>query len=236
MNKTFFLSCLFAFSTSYAKTLPIEQLKMPKGFKVETFAENVPNARQMALGDQGTVFIGSTQAGKVYALVPTKDSMAKPQLKIIAKYLNQPQGVAFYQGDLYVAEINRIIRYEDIEKRLDHPPSAKLVTDNFPMASGSDRQSQMHAWKTIHIGPNHKLYMAIGAPCNSCLAEDPRIGTLMRMDLDGSHMEIYAKGVRNSVGFAWQPNTNKLWFTDNGRDYMGDETPPDKLNYAPSKG
>ncbi len=234
MNKTLFLSCLLIFSTSYAKTPALKQLKMPEGFKVEIFAENVPNARHMALGDQGTVFIGSTQAGKVYALVPTKERLAKPQLKIIAKNLNQPQGVAFYQGNLYVAEINRIIRYEQIEKRLDHPPPAKLVTDNFPMTS--DQQSLIHAWKTIHIGPDHKLYVAIGAPCNSCLAKDPRIGSLMRMELDGSHMEIYAKGVRNSVGFAWQPKTNKLWFTDNGRDYLGDDIPPDKLNYAPNEG
>ena len=220
-----------------AENLPLNQLKMPSGFHVKIFANNVTDARELALGEMGTVFVGSSEAGKVYAIVTNKNNPKIREVKIIASGLDQPQGVAFYKGDLYVVEVNRIISYPDIENHLDHPPQPRLITDNLPPTKmKGDTNYLPHSWKTIHFGPDNKLYVAIGSPCNSCLSRDPRYGTLVSMNPDGTDMKIYAKGVRNSVGFAWQPETNKLWFTDNGRDLMGDNIPPDKLNYAPIRG
>ena len=134
-----------------------------------------------------------------------------------------PSGVAFREGALYVAEVNRILRYDDIESRLDDPPEPVVVNDELP----SDRH---HGWKFISFGPDDKLYVPIGAPCNVCERDDPRYATIVRMNPDGTDMEIYVSGVRNSVGFDWNPETGELWFTDNGRDLMGNNIPPDELN------
>lgn len=222
---------------AYADNLPLEQIQMPPRFHISVFADGIKNARELALGDNGIVFVGSSAAAKVYAIVPVPNHPIQHQIKIIASGLNQPQGVAFYKGDLYVAEVDRIIRYNHIENLLDNPPPPQLVTNQFPIAAPEgDSFYQRHGWKTIHFGPDNKLYVAVGAPCDSCLSKDLRDGTIMRMNPDGSDMEVYAKGVRNSVGFDWQPITQKLWFTDNGVDTLGDNFPPDKLNYAPVKG
>jgi glucose/arabinose dehydrogenase len=235
MKKYLFLALIFFFPVLVsAKNLPLNQLKLPAGIHIEIYADNVSDARELALGDKGLVFVGSRE-NKVYALVPNAKNTNHPIVKIIASNLNQPQGVAFYHGNLYVAEVDRIISFDNIEQHLDQPPTPRLITQQLP--STKDTFGYLpHSWKTIHFGPDNKLYVAIGSPCNSCLSKDPRYGTIMRMEPDGSHMEIFAKGIRNSVGFAWQPGTNKLWFTDNGRDNMGDNIPPDKLNYAPLKG
>jgi glucose/arabinose dehydrogenase len=229
------LVTLAIFSTAlFAKAdIPLNKLQLPAGFHIEIFADHLKTARDMALGDKGTVFIGS-RTDAVYAVIPSKNSPSGRKVKVLLSGLNQPQGVAFYKGDLYVAEVHRIVRYDNIEQHLDNPPSPHVISENFPPVTSS--AYPFHVWKTIHFGPDGKLYVAIGALCNSCIPNDERAGTIMQMNPDGSDAKIYAKGVRNSVGFDWDPATHQLWFTDNGRDDMGDNTPPDKLNYAPTPG
>jgi glucose/arabinose dehydrogenase len=239
MRKVLFSVLLLVFFYAYSDELAMDKLTMPPGFHVSIFANNVKGAREMALGDKGTIFVGSNAPAKIYAIIPEKtpQGLVYSKVKTIASGLNQPQGVAFYKGDLYVAEVDRIIRYKNIEKDLDNPPPPMMVNNQFPLRKTEpDRYIQIHGWKTIHFGPDHKLYVAIGIPCNVCMREHPLEGSIARMDPDGSNLEIYTKGVRNSVGFDWQPGTNKFWFTDNGRDRLGDDFPPDKLYYAPEKG
>lgn len=202
------------------------------------YAPSLDNVRGLALGDNGTVFVG-TNKNKVYAILPDKSADGLHKVITLASGLNQPNGVAFYKGALYVAEIDRIIKFPDIEAHLNNPPKPELVTKNVPLKlekNATGHYQAKHAWKTIGFSPDGELYMAVGAPCDSCLPPDKSFGTIMRMKPDGSHMEIYANGVRNSVGFAWDPVTDKFWFTDNGRDWMGDNSPPDKLEFAPVKG
>lgn len=207
----------------------LSQIKLPPGFKISVYAENVPGARSMTLGTDGTLFVGTRQEGKVYAVLDRNKDNVADKVFVIAKGLNMPNGVAFLNGALYVAEISRVLRYDNIEKRLDNPPSPVVVNESFP-------DDYMHGWKFIRFGPDGLLYVPVGMPCNVCERKDKRYGTIMRMNPDGSALEIYASGVRNTVGFDWNPLTQELWFTDNGRDWMGDNLPPDKLNYAPHKG
>jgi glucose/arabinose dehydrogenase len=137
--------------------------------------------------------------------------------------------VAFREGALYVAEINRVLRYDGIEARLSDPPKPVVVNDGFP-------RDEHHGWKFIRFGPDGMLYVPVGAPCNVCERDDPRYASILRMRPDGTGLEVFASGVRNTVGFDWNPYTKELWFTDNGRDLMGDDLPPDELNRAPRKG
>ncbi|RDI46091.1 PQQ-dependent sugar dehydrogenase [Aquicella lusitana] len=217
----------FATSFCFAQQLPLHLLQLPEGFTVDIYAM-VPNARSMTLGSKGTLFVG-TMGDKVYAVVPDAKSAQGTRVLTIASDLNTPNGVAFHDGALYVAEIGRVLRFADIENHLNHPPKPTVITDALPT-------NTHHGWRFIDFGPDGKLYIAIGMPCNTCLRKDPRFGTIMRMNPDGSQVEIYAAGIRNSVGFDWDPRTQKLWFTENGRDWMGDNLPPDKLNYAPQPG
>ncbi len=219
--------CLFFSIACYATELPLQDLKLPPGFSISVYAK-VPNAREMALGDNGIVFVGSRRVGDVYALIPNENKTHASEVKVIASGLDMPNGVAYDKGDLYVAEVGKIIKFPKIEKRLDKP-KAKLVTDRLP-------KKYSHGWRYIRFGPDGWLYIGIGAPCNVCVSKDPRFATIMRMRKNGKDMQIYAKGVRNSVGFDWSPVNQKLWFTDNGRDWLGDNLPPDELNYAPKKG
>ena len=198
------------------------KLKVPKGFKLSVFADNLPNARSMTLGDNGVVYIGTGASGVVYAVEDSDHDGLVDKKHIIAKDLYMPNGVAYRDGSLYVAEINRIIRFDHITENLVKPPSPAVVYDKLPL-------NQHHGWKYLRVGPDGKLYSAIGAPCNICKPEPP-YGTLFRIDPDGSHFEIIAEGIRNSVGFDWQPETNALFFNDNGRDYLGDDSPPEELN------
>ncbi len=204
----------------------LDDIKLPDGFSIEVYADAVPNAREMALGDQGTLFVGSRSAGNVYAVVDTDGDGRADVTHVIARKLNFPSGVAFHDGALYVGEIDRVLRYDKIESQLDAPPTPVTVGDPFP----SDRH---HGWKFIDFGPDGKLYVPVGAPCNVCEPGDP-YGTILRMNPDGSAREVFARGVRNSVGFAWHPDTGELWFTDNGRDNLGDDVPPCELNHAPA--
>lgn len=219
--------CFFFFCfavTNCAQALPIELLKLPPGYKIEVYAEGVSGARQLAVGDKGTVFVGSRRES-VFAIVK---NLGQTRIFTIASGLNQPNGVAFHNGALYVAEIDRILRYDDIENRLTNPPAPVVVRDDLP-------DDTWHGMRYIGFGYDDKLYVGIGMPCNSCLPTAPVFGTIARMDADGSNFEIYAKGIRNTVGFDWDQYTKQLWFTDNGRDNLGDNTPPDKLNFAPNK-
>jgi len=219
------LSLGFAASACAAQPLPLQSIRLPNGFEINLFADNIPNARSLALGGDNTVFIG-TRTDKVYA-VKYRDGKAT-QVFTIASGLNMPNGVAFRDGSLYVAEINRVVRFDNIEAQLAKPPQSVVVSDKFP----SERQ---HGWKFIAFGPDGWLYVPVGAPCNIC-EPDASHANIMRMKPDGSNLEVFARGVRNSVGFDWDPAGKGLWFTDNGRDAMGDEIPSDELNHAPRPG
>ena len=210
---------LVACSASVGSTL--EDIQLPPGFHIETYVDNVPNARSMVLGDKGTLFVGTMREGKVYA-VRTVPGGGAPRVTTIASGLNTPNGVAFRDGDLYVAEINRILRYDDIESRLDSPPE--------PVQIAKLPGERHHGWRYIAFGPDGKLYVPIGAPCNICDRDADGYATIVRMNPDGSGRETIARGVRNSVGLTWHPRTGELWFTDNGRDLLGDDVPPCELN------
>ncbi len=211
-----------------AADLPLERIKLPPGFSIELWAR-VDNPRQMALGSHdgrgGTLFVGSMNAGKVHAVSFGADFKTQ-RVTEIASGLQRPVGVAYKDGRLYVSAVSRILRYDDIEQRLDHPPSAVTVTAALPTDTH-------HGWKFIAIGPDGKLYVPVGAPCNICEPDTQRYANIMRMNVDGGGLEVYAHGVRNSVGFDWQPQSKELWFTENGRDQLGDDVPPDELNHAP---
>lgn len=210
------------------KKYGLEKIQLPGNFQISVFAE-VPGARSMCWGSKGTLFVGSMgDANKVYAVVDSDKNGVADKVYTIASGLNSPNGVAFKDGNLYVSEINRILRFDDIENRLSNPPSYSVVYDKFP-------RDRAHGWKFIAFGPDGKLYVPVGAPCNICNPDSP-YASITRMNADGSGFEIFAKGIRNSVGFDWNPQTKELWFTDNGRDNLGDDIPSDELNTAPGKG
>ena len=209
--------------------LPLDKIRLPPGFAIRIYAADVPNARSMALGDKGTLFVGSRTAGNVYAIVDHDGDHKADRIITIARGLNMPNGVAFRDGALYVAEVDRILRYDDIEANLANPPRPAVVFDRLP----SDTH---HGWKFIRFGPDGMLYLPVGAPCNICEPDAARYAAIFRMKPDGSGFEQFARGVRNTVGFDWDPATRELWFTDNGRDWMGDDLPPDELNHAPVAG
>ena len=216
----------FPFALAQRGELPLEQIKLPPGFRIEVVAR-VANAREMALGAKGTLFVGSMQAGKVYAVQLKPGTLGA--VTTIASGLERPVGVAFRGGALYVSAVNRILRYDRIEERLTDSPQPVVVTDRFP-------SDALHGWKFIAFGPDGKLYVPVGAPCNICEPDPDRYAVITRMNPDGSGYEVYARGLRNSVGFDWDPSKRELWFTNNGRDYLGDDAPPDTLNHAPRPG
>lgn len=208
--------------------LPLQSIKLPPGFVISVFAE-VDNARSMALSPNGTLFVGNRNEDKVYAVKDTDGDYKADKRWVIASGLNMPNGVAFKDGDLYVAEVSRILRFKDIENKLDNPGTPEVVYDQYPTETH-------HGWKYISFGPDGKLYVPVGAPCNICEPDKPIYASITRMNSDGTGLEIYASGIRNTVGFTWHPDTKALWFTDNGRDNMGDDVPPCELNSAPEAG
>lgn len=208
--------------------LPLHLIQLPAGFKICVWAKDIPAARQLALGEAGTVFVGTTQS-RVYALRDEDGDHRAEKKFTIAEGLNAPNGVAFRDGDLYVGEISRITRYLDIESQLASPPVPQVVTTEYPTDTH-------HGTKFIKFGPDGKLYVPVGAPCNVCEKEDVRFASITRINADGSGQEIFARGIRNTVGFDWQPGTGDLWFTDNGRDWLGDDLPSDELNRAHTAG
>jgi glucose/arabinose dehydrogenase len=209
--------------------LPLDKIKLPPGFEISIYASNVADARSLALSPNGTLFVGTRPAGKVYAILDRNGDNKADEVITLAQGLNMPNGVAFRDGALYVAEVSRVLRYDNIEANLNNPPKPVVVNDSFP-------KDQAHGWKFIRFGPDGMLYIPVGAPCNICEPNDERYASIMRMKPDGTGLEIFARGVRNTVGFDWDPETKELWFTDNGRDWLGDDVPPDELNYAPQKG
>lgn len=206
----------------------LNRITLPPGFTISYYAENVSGARSMALSENGTLFVATRGEGVVYAVIDNDKDYLADEVLIIASELNLPNGVAILDDDLYVAEVHRVLKYEDIDNNLYTPPDPVVIRDDLPT-------EKLHGWKYLHFGPDGKLYFQIGAPCNVCEVEEP-YATIMRMNPDGSALEIFAQGVRNSVGFDWHPQTLELWFTENGRDLMGDDVPPDELNYAPAGG
>ena len=212
------------------KMLPLDQIKLPPGFAIEVYATGVDNARQMALGDKGTLFVGSRTARRVYAVVDSNGDHKADRVHTIATGLASPSGLAFRDGALYVAEISRILRYDGIESKLESPPEPAVVNDKLPTEGH-------HGWKYLGFGPDGMLYVPIGAPCNVCeRKDDERFATITRMKPDGTGQEVFARGIRNTVGFDWHPQTKELWLAENGRDNMGDDVPPDELLRAHKPG
>lgn len=207
----------------------INRISLPDGFSISVFASGIENARSMCMGSEGVIFVGSRDEGNVYAVKDTDGDYQADSILVIASGLNRPNGVAFRDGALYVAEVSKIWRFDNIEKNLNRPPKPVLISDAFPDESH-------HGWKYIAFGPDGKLYVPVGAPCNICEKEDERFASIMRMNPDGTGLEVFASGIRNTVGFDWHPETGALWFTDNGRDWMGDDLPPCELNSAPEQG
>ncbi len=212
-------------TASAADAIPISKLRVPAGFRVELWAHGMANARSLALGESGTVFVGTRSAGDVYAVV---DRDGRREVKPIATGLHRPNGIAIKDGDLYVAELSRILRFDAIESRLDAPPMPAVVFDDLP-------NDEAHGWKSLSVGPDGKLYFGIGAPCNICASPAP-YATIVRLDPRERRLEIVASGVRNTLGMDWHPETGVLYFTENGHDWMGDDRPEDELNRAPRDG
>ncbi len=213
---------------------PLDRIRLPPGFRIAVYTDEVAGARSLALSPAGTVFVG-TRDGAVYA-IPDRDRDGRPEaVQTIARDLDVPNGIAFRDGDLYVVEVTRVLRYDDVESHSGQSnqgkpgqPPPKVFFAGLPRQDG-------HEWRYARFGPDGWLYVGIGAPCNVCRRPDP-FATISRIAPDGSRLEVWARGVRNSVGFDWQPGTNVLWFTDNGRDRLGDERPPDELGRAPRAG
>jgi glucose/arabinose dehydrogenase len=202
-----------------ADKLPLAKLKVPAGFNIEVYASGIANARSLAISDKGTVFVGSRLVDKVYAIV---NSDGKRTVKVLASGLYRPNGVAFKDGTLYIAELSKVSKIEKVEDVLDNPPKPTMIYDNLP-------KDEAHGWKFIAIGPDNKLYVPVGQPGNNVLHDDAH-GQIRRMNLYGSGAEVIARGVRNTVGFDWHPETKQLYFTDNGRDWASEDVPEDELN------
>jgi glucose/arabinose dehydrogenase len=212
-------------------SVPIDQLLLPSGFSISVYADSVIGARSMAMGDDGTLFVGTRRNKTLYAVQDLDKDFRADHITVLDSTLEVPNGVAFRKGSLYVALVDRLLRYDSIESKLDNPPAPVVVYDDYP-------DKLHHGWKYIAFGPDDKLYVPVGAPCNICdsTVVDERFASITRMDPDGSNREIVAHGVRNTVGFTWHPETGELWFTDNGRDMLGDDVPPCELNRVTAVG
>ena len=224
------LAGVSCFAASGRDGIKLPALRLPPGFHISVYSDRVPGARSMTLGENGTLFVGTRDIpGSVYALRDEDHDGTAERVVTIAKGLHMPNGVAFREGSLYIAEVGRILRLDHIEKHLEPPPQAVVVTSALP-------KDDAHGWKFIAFGPDGFLYVPIGAPCNACKPTERRFGAITRMRPDGSGFEVFAEGIRNTVGFDWHPVTHELWFTDNGRDLLGDDVPPDELNRAAQAG
>lgn len=205
----------------------LEHIDLPSGFNIELYTDQVPGARSLALGDDGVVYVSTRQKGRIYAVLDRDGDHQVETVLILADDLDTPNGIAYRDGTLYVAETSRILRYPDIADRLRDPPKPEVLTTELPSESH-------HGWRYLRLGPDGMLYVGVGAPCNIC--DEADFAEIRRLDTDGGGMQAFARGVRNTVGFDWHPQTGELWFTDNGRDWLGDEQPPDELNRAAEAG
>lgn len=234
MRHVLLLTSLFAGSLQ-ASSLPLDKLTLPEGFSIDVYATGVKNARQMALGKDGVVYVGSRGAGLVHAVVDEDGDNKADKVVKIAEGLNMPSGLTYKDGALYVSEVSKVHKFADIDSRYAQSPSSEVVVDGLP----TDRH---HGWKNIDFGPDNWLYVPVGAPCNICETnggekfDNPDYATILRFNLETGAKEIVAKGVRNSVGFDWHPQTKQLWFSDNGRDWLGDNLPPCEINVVTKKG
>jgi len=199
--------------------LPIDKLKLPAGFKAEVWSHGTPGVRAMARSDSGKVYVGTRGLGRVYEIT---DNGKERTSRIVVDKLNQP-AVAFHKGALYVMAIDKVLRFDGIEQNPNVAPVDLTAKFNLP-------PEQHHNWKYIRFGPDGKLYVPFGAPCNICELPTQEYAQLRRYDADGSNMEVIGRGIRNTQGFDWHPVTKELWFTDHGRDWLGDDTPDDELN------
>lgn len=219
-------------SISAAQDVELDKLVLPEGFSIDIYAR-VSNPRQMSLGDDGTVYVGSRNSagGRIFAVLNPTSAAKASEVIVIDGGLKSPSGLTYKDGDLYVGAISRIYKYNDIANNLRSGNDPEIITDKLPTRTH-------HGWKFIEFGPDGLLYVPVGAPCNICLSDDEIFASILRMDVNNPDQpfELYASGVRNTVGFDWDPNSGDLWFTDNGRDAMGDELPADELNRAPNKG
>ncbi|MBC3767886.1 PQQ-dependent sugar dehydrogenase [Neptunicella marina] len=227
LNRFMWVIIAIAF-TAAANALPLEKLQLPQGYKIAVYASDVKNARQMVLGDKGTLFVGSRRAGVVNALLDTNNDHKIDQVIEIANGLNMPSGITFKEGDLYIGEVHQVIRFKNIESHLQSPGKPEVVVSDLP----TDKH---HGWKYLGFGPDNKLYVPVGAPCNICDA-NANYSSIFRYDLKTGKKETVARGVRNSVGFDWDPATGDFWFSDNGRDMMGDDIPPCEINHVTETG
>lgn len=211
-------------------SLPLDSIKLPPGFAIELYARNVPNARQMALSPNGTLYVGTRQEGKVYAIPDTDRDGKADGVILIASGLHQPAGVEFRNGSLYVAEIERVLRYDDIDGRLYDIPAPTVVLSGF-------QDTPEHAWKHIRFGPDGQLYIPIGASRDLIDTPDkPELASIMRVNPNGTCVELFASGVRNTLGLDWDPVTGYLWFVENGHNSLNDSVPNDEVNCAPRPG
>jgi len=223
------VSLLGASPAIYAKRLPLEKLNLPDGFVIEKYAD-VPNARQMNHGGDGVIYVGTRKDGDVYAVVDNNGDGKSDAVHLIDDNLNMPSGLAYKDGDLYVGAVSEILVYRNIDSQLQNPPKPEVLTDQLP-------DKRHHGWKYLGFGPDGKLYIPVGAPCNICLSDNPQFASILRMDVSHpEQLEGFASGIRNTVGFDWHPTTGELWFTDNGRDMMGDDLPPGELNKISKRG
>lgn len=214
---------------SAAPPAKLDALTLPEGFSIAMYSDEVPSARSLARGPKGVVFVSTRKDSRVYALSDPDGDHANVSVHTVAKGLDTPNGIAYRDGDLYIAEIGRILVLRGIDGRLANPPEPEVLTEALPT-------DPHHGWRYIRFGPDGKLYVPIGAPCNVCKRSEPIYASIARLEPDGTGLEIFARGVRNSVGFDWHPRTKELWFTENGRDELGDDLPPDELNRAPKAG
>jgi glucose/arabinose dehydrogenase len=229
-EKSIFLLLIVFISCNTNESTSQSGIRLPDGFSINIYADKVDGARSMALSENGILFVGTRETGgNVYAVVDEDNDFTADEVVVVATGLNMPNGVAIKDGNLYVAEVSRILRFNDIENNFRTRPTPEVIRDDFPTETH-------HGWKFIRFGPDGKLYIPVGAPCNICLSQDERYASIMRMNHDGTELEVFAHGIRNTVGFDWNPLTNELWFTDNGRDLLGDDIPPDELNHAPQIG
>jgi glucose/arabinose dehydrogenase len=202
--------------------IPLNRIKLPAGFKAEVWSHGHAAGRTMVMGSKGTMFMGTRRIGRVYAIT---DKNGKREVKVLLQGLTQPNGLAFRDGSLYVFAINRVLRYDNIEDKLDNPGQPVELTKTYNLPD-----TVHHNWKYVAFGPDGKMYVQVGANCNICEINPGIHGQIRRYNADGSGMEIIARGVRNTVGFDWHPVTRELWFTDNGRDWAGNDGPEDELN------
>jgi glucose/arabinose dehydrogenase len=218
----------FAAAFNACAAIQLDKIKLPPGFEISVVTDKVPVARGMTFGNKGTLFVGSFNPGVVYAV--TLEGGHATKVRTIIQGLNYPVGLAFRGASLFVSSRDMIVRYDDIEDHLDNPYAGVVLKKNLP-----GERDKAHTWKYIAFGPDGMLYIPVGAPCNICEPDPDKYANIMRMQANSSGLEVFARGIRNTVGFDWDPRTKELWFTDNGRDNMGDDMPSDELNHAPKK-